>query len=470
MKKIVLLLFVSAFIKVQVQAQICGTGLSLQGAVVSISNSPADTDLDYVVVNPYNANEAWAVGKQSLLIKMTRSGNTWSAAQQTTTFTQYANQRFKYIQFLSPTTYLLAGDGIGNALSDSGNVYISTNSGTTWVNQPFKVPGGPNYYIIRHPSFSNWYITGTRNGVFITKNSGLTWVRQTNITPSNNFSSRYYSAVLDTATGTVLMSNRDGYIRRTVIANFTTAGNDNPTWTNVIAPTTTLGSITIGNASWDNMFRNGNTIWAVSDNDAGAALIRSNDNGLTWGAITVQGYSPLLHGQFRWVSANSNVVGVVDNVGYFYYATNASSAAPTFTQVVGNFPSDTTGTYTLNTIAISTTPDVQILVAGNKKQFPTIGSGPILNHFSCQSITGLSASVENKEVSLYPNPAQGSVNLVLNAASMVRLMDVKGRVIKSIFYNAEGNFEMDLSDIHAGVYFLSIQSAETIQTKKLLKE
>lgn len=403
---------------------LCGSAQSLNEFQITAGNILPSADLDFIAYNPFNPNEAWASGKTSALIKLTRTGSSWTASQQITTFTQFPNQRFKYVQFLSPTTYLLAGDGIGNAVTDSGNVYISTNSGTIW-NNVARVPGGPNYYVLRHPSFPNWYITGTRNGVFVSKNGGVSWVRQSNITPATNAIERYYAVVLDTGLSKVWITNRTGFIRSATFTDFSPAGNDNPVWTNEVTPTTQFGTITMGNASFNHISKSGSVLVAVSDNDGGAALIRSVNNGQAWSPVAINGYDPANNGELRWSSIQANGLAVVDDAGFVFYSGNILGSQPSFQRVQGNNGGDTVSTFTLNSIALRLSPDIQFLTAGNIRMG---GGGPIMAHFECGMASGVKNLPSMVSFSLYPNPSQGQAWIEVPFEGAVEVVDALGKV------------------------------------------
>jgi photosystem II stability/assembly factor-like uncharacterized protein len=436
------------FLSIQAFGQsFCPTGQSLVESQILAGNTLPVADLDFISYNPFNPNEAWATGKSSALIKLTRTGGIWTATQQSTAFAQFANQRFKYIQFVSASRYILAGDGIGNAISDSGNLYVSNNSGATWSNQA-KVPGGPNYFVLGHPSFSNWYIAGTRNGVFISKNFGFTWVRQNNITPSSIIGERYYAVVLDTSLSKVWVSNRAGYILSASIANFSPTGVDNPTWISEVTPTSTFSTIVNGNASFNHISKSGSTLVAVSDNADGAALIRSTNNGAQWDRVVINGYDPMLNGELRWSSIEGNALTVADDAGFVFYSSNINATSPAFFRVQANNGGDSVSTFTLNSVTLRLTPDIQFLTAGNIKQG---GGGPILAHFGCSAVSGLEQEKEDLKALLYPNPSRGSAWFEAPFDGMVEVTDASGKVQHTQLVQP-GSQRLSVEGLSGGLY------------------
>ena len=67
---------------------------------------------------------------------------------------------------------------------------------------------------------------------------------------------------------------------------------------------------------------------------------------------------------------------------------------------------------------------------------------------------------------LYPNPTTGIVNIEADGLSKVVVFDVTGREVKAL--GAEST--IDISDLEAGVYFFSIETANGTAMKKLVKE
>ena len=69
-------------------------------------------------------------------------------------------------------------------------------------------------------------------------------------------------------------------------------------------------------------------------------------------------------------------------------------------------------------------------------------------------------------IAIYPNPTTGIVNIEAEGLAKIVVFDVTGREIKAL--GAQST--IDISDLEAGVYFFSIETANGTAMKKLVKE
>lgn len=90
-------------------------------------------------------------------------------------------------------------------------------------------------------------------------------------------------------------------------------------------------------------------------------------------------------------------------------------------------------------------------------------------------VTADNLSTENffsSNFMVYPNPANNVLNIDAKQGmkfSKVELTDLNGRVVKSM--NVDGfTTQLNISDIHAGVYFLKVSSNEGVGTSKIIKK
>ncbi len=73
---------------------------------------------------------------------------------------------------------------------------------------------------------------------------------------------------------------------------------------------------------------------------------------------------------------------------------------------------------------------------------------------------------------MYPNPADNVLNITSkNGISMetISITDLNGRVIRTQNVNTVSNAEINVSDLSAGVYFVSVQTADAKGTVKFVK-
>ena len=72
-----------------------------------------------------------------------------------------------------------------------------------------------------------------------------------------------------------------------------------------------------------------------------------------------------------------------------------------------------------------------------------------------------------ENVSLYPNPTKGILNITTNQEISVSVMDLLGKtVIASTKFNS--NATLDLSNLNNGVYLVKVNNGNTVGTKKII--
>lgn len=79
-------------------------------------------------------------------------------------------------------------------------------------------------------------------------------------------------------------------------------------------------------------------------------------------------------------------------------------------------------------------------------------------------------SIEEKEVSVYPNPFENMVHLELPYSSgIIRVFDVKGAIIKTMNINSS-QIDLDLSGLDKGIYFINSYDKDgVVASKKIIK-
>lgn len=112
----------------------------------------------------------------------------------------------------------------------------------------------------------------------------------------------------------------------------------------------------------------------------------------------------------------------------------------------------------------------QMIIVSNNNQ------GNITINLSGKGFELKSTSVEfekfDKSISLYPIPAQNSINLISNyndKIQMIRIMDLSGKEIREID-EVSNNMTFDLSGIQSGVYLVQFVTINGTFYKKFIKE
>ena len=82
-------------------------------------------------------------------------------------------------------------------------------------------------------------------------------------------------------------------------------------------------------------------------------------------------------------------------------------------------------------------------------------------------------SVNNVEsmTRVYPNPANGSVNIIsqfINGDTTVKLIDLNGRVVLEGNYNFENKINVNLQNISSGIYILNLKNNGVKYNHKLI--
>jgi hypothetical protein len=78
---------------------------------------------------------------------------------------------------------------------------------------------------------------------------------------------------------------------------------------------------------------------------------------------------------------------------------------------------------------------------------------------------------ENNQVSIFPNPAAQKIYLQLPSKNLdkpenIQILDLEGRVVKLL---DAGNQDIDVNDLHAGLYILKVQYQSTFTCSRFLK-
>ena len=97
------------------------------------------------------------------------------------------------------------------------------------------------------------------------------------------------------------------------------------------------------------------------------------------------------------------------------------------------------------------------------------GCSNLSNPFNATSV-GLNTLNVIDEINIYPNPTNNILNITFPLQSSpvnINLVDVTGRNIKSIL-SSKSNYQIDVSDLNIGIYFISISGKEINVMKKII--
>jgi hypothetical protein len=80
-------------------------------------------------------------------------------------------------------------------------------------------------------------------------------------------------------------------------------------------------------------------------------------------------------------------------------------------------------------------------------------------------------SFANQNISIFPNPASDFIQIQFQSSvenTRIELLDLSGRVVRSINTRNEQNMVLSVSDLSSGLYMISIQSANGIVSKPVM--
>lgn len=96
----------------------------------------------------------------------------------------------------------------------------------------------------------------------------------------------------------------------------------------------------------------------------------------------------------------------------------------------------------------------------------------VTNTASTEVVESLSVGeFGTKDVRIYPNPTNKLLNFegIIQMKS-IAIIDINGRLLQNIYFDsAKSSYQLDVSNLSSGVYFVRINSQEGIQVKKLIK-
>lgn len=166
---------------------------------------------------------------------------------------------------------------------------------------------------------------------------------------------------------------------------------------------------------------------------------------------------------------NSNV-GATQTITFNDLSTNApSSWSWVITPATG-------WAFQNSTSAVSQNPEVKFTTAGNYSVALTatnsIGSNTKTSA-SCITLTGINEVENNNAVSMFPNPAAGSVTLIINMPKnnmQVNVYNTLGEVVytTSAIKSAGDKFDINLSEFNNGIYLVEVKSDNKVSTKRLV--
>lgn len=94
------------------------------------------------------------------------------------------------------------------------------------------------------------------------------------------------------------------------------------------------------------------------------------------------------------------------------------------------------------------------------------------SYFAMDNFAGTVVGIEtndNNEISVYPNPSNGNLNISVNINSIVSLYDMNGRLVKTEF-SKTNLLNWDIYNLENGIYVLTVENNGQISTQKIVKK
>lgn len=165
---------------------------------------------------------------------------------------------------------------------------------------------------------------------------------------------------------------------------------------------------------------------------------------------------------FVFIDWNQN--GILDDEGEYYLVANSVDEAQAYTYDI-NVPADAVVGQTRMRVFLSwdnpdTTPCSSVSYGEVEDYTVNVQAAASVNDFFA------------KNISIYPNPTVDVFNLTSTTAVVqnITLTDLNGRVVKNMSVSSLSDTEVNISDLTAGMYFITVQTDLGIGSAKVVKK
>ncbi|WP_130733656.1 T9SS type A sorting domain-containing protein [Flavobacterium sp. J27] len=407
-------------------------------------------------INIVDANTVWALGYDGSggganvqeFTRTSNGGTTWTSGA-----INIGNTALELTN-ISPVSATTAWVGAVSPTNGMGGVWKTTNGGTTWTQQNATAYTNANsFFNVVHFFDANTGITqgdpitATDFEVYRTTNGGTTWTAVPASSLPNIVSGEYgYNGGNVAAGNSFWFVTNKGKIYRTTDMGVT--------WTKYNTPITDFAGTSVGGTL---LFSDNNNGILLGRNGSGTSatytMYTTSNGGVLWSA-GVPYTQPYL--SLSFIPGTTILVGTASNNTTFTYNSGYSTDfGATWTPIDSGvqrtsikFLDGTTG-WAGGFTTSSTTDGIYKYTGAN------LGSDSFLA----------------SKFAIYPNPANDVISIVSDNLlfESISLTDINGRVVKETNASSTTNFNLNISDLNAGIYFMKIKTADGILDKKIIK-
>lgn len=136
----------------------------------------------------------------------------------------------------------------------------------------------------------------------------------------------------------------------------------------------------------------------------------------------------------------------------------------------------TQSSYALNNIQKLTFSSGNLIIteSDNSSGVYSLNTLQYLNFTDLPTGMQVSKDVNNKSVLTYPNPVTDALTIDLNGLknlnSILSILNIEGKVIKTLPLNSSGIVTLDMSQFPRGIYFCQFEDETEIKTIKIIKQ
>lgn len=368
------------------------------------------------------------------------------------------NTEFRDVIMQSPQNWW----AIGYA-NDTGYVLKTTNAGQNWSKKTF----GRGLYAGAFFNSQIGWVAGSGNHIYKTTDGGNTWTSQ----DPGNVSADYYDIqVLNDQTLWLAGYNDDD---EGVVIKSTDGGQ---TWihTNGIS----------GNAINAIHFIDDQKGWAVGNEN----IVRKTANGgQTWSADTIEGFNGDFSSVFFTSSGTGYICGyagrllkTTDGGQNWEYGGLGGNKGNYLNQVVfvhpdtgfavrndGKIFKTNNAATTWESVSISPSREIFSISMLNSRQGMIGGNQASLLSTIGGNLTA-TTQILGEEMGLFPNPVVNTLEINFKGNILEKsLFDLSGR---SVPIRPSGSYQLDLSNLPAGIYLLKLKTENSVMVRRVVKQ